>query len=183
MDCNNPGRPFPHKHGALFFVLAVLLFSASLHGCIRYSFTGGSIPGDVQTIFIPFFPDQSNSGLGDLSDRLNTVLVDRFVNQSSLQLSNSQSSADVVLDGSITSYSNQPFSVGGDEEADLNEVEISVRATYQYTDEGEAEWSRTFSGNAQYDPTENPIEGELTAAEEALERIANNMFNASVSSW
>lgn len=164
-------------------LLIAMLFLGSLSGCLRYSFTGSSIPEGVSTIYIPFFPDQSNSGLGNLSDRLNDALVDRFVNQSSLQLANSENGADVILEGSIVNFTNEPFSVGTEQEADLNEVTIQVRATYQYTDENEAEWSRSFTGTAQYDPAENPIQGEINAADQALGRITDNMFNASVSNW
>ncbi len=165
--------------------ILLLLFGLFLltSGCMRYSFTGTSIPEDVNSIFIPFFADQSNSGIGDLSDKLNQVLIDRFINQTRLSLANSRSEADAVLEGSIASYSNRPFSVTGQEEANQNEVTITVRATYTYTGAEQAEWSKSFSGRATYDPIENPIAGETAAADEALELIANNMFNDAVSGW
>lgn len=164
-------------------VFALLLIALALSGCFRYSFTGTSIPEDVNTIYIPFFADQSSGGVGNLSDRLNTALVDRFINQTRLQLSNSRTDADAVLEGSIVSYANRPFSVTGEGQSSLNEVTISVRATFQYTDKEQAEWSSTFNGAETYDTNENPIEGESNAAVEALNRIANNMFNDAVSDW
>lgn len=163
------------------FLLLALAFS--VQGCLRYSFTGTSIPQGVDTIYIPFFADQSNSGLGDLTNRLNDALIDRFVNQSRLQLANNESDADAILEGVIISYSNQPFSIGGDEQADQNEVNISVRASFLYTDQVEEEWNKTFNGKFTYDPTQNPIEGENEAASRALQQIANNMFNDAVSNW
>lgn len=156
---------------------------ALMNGCISYSFTGTSIPSDVQAIYIPFFPDRSQSGLGNLSDRLNRILVDRFVNQSRLSLSNDQENSDAFIEGSIQSYGNRPFSISGDEQADRNEVQISVRARFQYASDDEPLWNKTFTGSATYDVIENPVEGELEAAEEALEQIANNMFNDAVSNW
>lgn len=165
------------------WVLIALCVGFLFSGCLRYSFTGASIPPGVETIYIPFFPDQSNSGLGDLSDRLNQILINRFVNQSKLQLANNEADADAVLDGVITSYSNRPFSIGGDEQTNENQVSISVRATFLYTDNEEPEWSTSFSGSFTYDPSEDPIEGENTAANGALEQIANNMFNDAVSNW
>lgn len=165
------------------WVLLVFISGLMLGGCLRYSFTGASIPDGVETIYIPFFPDQSNSGLGDLSNRLNEVLINRFVNQSSLGLANSEADADVVLDGVITSYSNRPFTISDDERATQNEVTITVRATYAYADQEEPEWNNTFSGKFTYDPAEDPIEGENQAANSALEQIANNMFNDAVSNW
>jgi outer membrane lipopolysaccharide assembly protein LptE/RlpB len=166
----------------LFFML--LIVAVSTTSCFRYSFTGTSIPEGVNTVYIPFFPDQSNSGLGDLSDRLNLALIERFVNQSRLQLASSESDADAILDGRIISYSNRPFSIGGDAQANQNQVQISVSATFQYTSEESALWSnKSFSGSYTYDPTEDPVNGEETAADEALQLIANNMFNDAVSSW
>ncbi len=169
-------------HKRLFLVL--LLGTTILQsGCLRYSFTGTSIPEGVNTIYIPFFPDQSNSGFGDLSDRLNQALIERFVNQSRLQLANSESDADAVLDGSIASYSNRPFSIGGDEQATQNQIQISVRGSFQYQSDDEALWNKTFTGSFTFDPTDDPINGEQDAADEALEQIANDMFNDAVSSW
>ncbi len=165
----------------LFF--GIILITVPL-SCLRYSFTGTSIPEGVNTIYIPFFPDQSNSGFGDLSDRLNQALIERFVNQSRLQLANNEENADAVLDGSIIGYSNRPFSISGNEQASQNQIKITVRGTFEYKTEAEALWSnKNFEGNFTFDPTDDPINGEQTAADEALEQIANNMFNDAVSSW
>lgn len=161
----------------------LILMCCTISGCITYSFTGASIPSGVNTIYIPFFPDQSNSGLGELGDQLNQVLIDRFVNQSRLQLSNTEEDADAVLDGTITSYSNRPFSISGDEQTGQNQVSISVRASFKYASKEEPEWNKTFNGRATYDPAQNPIDGERTAARSALEQVANNMFNDAVSNW
>lgn len=163
--------------------IVLILISFTFTGCITYSFTGASIPSGVNTIYIPFFPDQSNSGLGDLGDQLNQVLINRFVNQSRLQLANTQDDADAVLDGVITSYSNRPFSISGDEQTGQNQVSITVRATFKYASNEEPEWNTSFNGRATYDPAQNPIDGERNAALEALEQVANNMFNDAVSNW
>lgn len=167
------------------FVLALLLPLFIFSSCLRYSFSGASIPEGVNSIYIPFFANQSSAGVSDLSDRLNAVLINRFINQSSLQLANNRGSADAVLEGTIISYNNAPFSVTGDEQANQNEVEIAVRGTFTFTftKNQKSEWNKTFSGRSTYDPNENPIEGESGAAQEALEQIANNMFNDAVSGW
>lgn len=152
-------------------------------GCITYSFTGTSIPSDVRNIHIPFFPDRSQSGLGDLSDQMNRALIERFVNQSRLSLTDSQDDADSYVEGAIQNYVNRPFSVGGDEQANLNEVQITVRATFRFTRDDEPLWDKNFTGSATYDVLENPVDGELEAAQAALQQIADNMFNDAVSDW
>lgn len=167
-----------HRIRAAGLVLCLLLCA----GCMRYGFTGTSIPDEVNTIYIPFFADQSESNLGDLSNRLNEVLINRFISQTRLSLANTRAGADAVLEGSISRYTNRPFSISG-EEANQNEVVIAVNATFLYTDREQPEWTQTFDGRATYDPAQNPIEGESTAADEALEQLANNIFNDAVSGW
>ncbi|MEX1063151.1 MAG: LPS assembly lipoprotein LptE [Balneolaceae bacterium] len=166
---------------AKYWMAAVLLTAAA--GCFNYSFTGTSIPSDVNTVYLPFFEDRSGGGLGDISDRLNRSLINRFVNQSRLSMTNNQDGADAVVQGVIQSYQDRPFSVGGDEQADLNEVAISVRASFRYADDEEPLWDKNFTGTATYDVRENPVDGEVAAAEAALQQIANNMFNDAVSNW
>lgn len=192
---NKPGRA--HRAGvtgvtpaespsilrAPIWILPVLVLVLLAGGCIRYSFTGGSIPSDVRTIHIPFFADQSNSGVGDLSDRLYQNLVDRFVNQSRLSLGGGRETSDAWLEGVITSYSNRPYTVTGNAQSSLNQVQISVRASFQYADATTPVWSTSVSGAATYDVLNNPVDGEQEAIEEALEQIANTMFTNSVSQW
>lgn len=150
---------------------------------MSYSFTGTSIPQNVNTIHISFFPDNSQSGLGDLSDRLNRALVNRFVNRSRLNLTNDRENSDSFIEGTIQGYQNRPFSIRGDEQANLNEIQITVRATFQFANEEQPLYSKSFSGSATYDVLENPVDGELEAAETALQQIADNAFNDAVSNW
>ncbi|NBC02972.1 MAG: hypothetical protein GVY20_04615 [Bacteroidetes bacterium] len=171
---------FNRSFGFLFLVVS---FFICFSGCITYSFTGTSIPADVENVYIPFFPDQSQSGLGNLSDRLNRALINRFINQSRLSLANDQETSDAWMEGAIQTYVNRPFSIGGNEQANRNEIQISVRATFQFASDEEPIYTKTFSGTATYDVIENPVEGELEAAETALQQISDNMFNDAVSSW
>lgn len=161
----------------------LLLLMLLTSGCFKYSFTGASIPEGVNTVYIPFFADQSSSGVGNLSDRLNDALINRFIEQTRLELANSRAEADAILEGSISSYTNNAFSMTGEQETSLNEVTVSANATFKYMDKEKAEWNKTFSGSATYDVNENPIEGEENAAEEALDQLAGNMFNDAVSDW
>jgi hypothetical protein len=167
----------------LKLIIIPLILVLLVAGCISYSFTGTSIPADVRTIYIPFFPDRSQSGLGDLSDRLNRALINRFVNQSRLSLANDQEDSDAFVEGAIQSYVTRPFSIGGDQQANLNEVQITVRATFQYANDESPLWTKNFNGSATYDVLANPVDGEIEAAEAALQQISNNMFNDAVSSW
>jgi len=163
--------------------IMIVALMLTISGCMSYGFSGASIPPELNTIFIPFFPDQSSSGLGDLSNRLNRALVNRFVNQSRLSLVSDVNEADVALEGFIQSYENRPFSVTGDDESDLNQVSITVSASFKHTNKDKPEWDRTFRASFRFDPNINSIENENNAADDALETIAQNMFNEAVGGW
>lgn len=167
----------------LLIVFTVFLIPVILAGCFRYSFTGVAIPPDVQTIYIPFFADQSSSGIGDLTEQLNDALVERFVNRSRLRITSNPNDADAVLEGTIMSYSNRPFSVGGQQTAELNRISITVSASFQYSAEPSPEWDKSFTGTFEFDPREDPVNGELEAAFEAMLQIADNMFNDALGGW
>jgi hypothetical protein len=160
--------------------LGMLLLGTS---CLRYSFSGVAIPPEVRTIHIPLFPDQSGSGLTDLSNQLNAALVDRFVNQTRLLLINDASAADIVIEGAITGYRNLPFVIAGNQQTSLNRITVTVRASIRYRTEDRERWNKGFIGTGDFDPASDPIRGEENAAAESMDKIAQNMFSDSIGRW
>ena len=73
------------EHSYLALILLVLLYQR----CQYYLY--------------PLLPDQSKVD-EDLSDRLNTTLIERFVNQSRLGLAPNLESADAFIEGRIQTY-------------------------------------------------------------------------------
>lgn len=166
------------RNSFVLFLITVLLSS-----CFSYSFSGGNIPPDVKTIFIPNFEDRTNSGQASLSDQLNRSLVNRFINQSRLQLVASEADADVTLIGSLISYRNSPFSLSGEQISSENRVEIVVKAVYKYKTETKPVYDKTFNGFSNFDTTTDPVGGEQAALLESLEQIARKMFDDAVGQW
>lgn len=153
-----------------------------LNGCAYYSFTGATIPENLNTIAIPLVVDNSVNTIPSLSDELTELLINRFVNQTRLSLAPNEFEADAVLVAEIQRYSNTPSSVSGEETAARNRVTISVNIVY--TDEVDEKelLSRSFSNFEEYDPLEN-IEGETEAALAALVNVADDIFAAATSNW
>src|SRR5690625_4375264 len=129
-------------------LLLLLLATFLMAGCIRYSFTGASIPAGVNTIYIPFFRAQSQSGLGDLSGSLISPLIIDFVNQICLSLSSETEDADAFVEGAIQNYIIRRFSIGDDEQATINEIQITVNASFQWATAGDPMWTKSFTGTA-----------------------------------
>jgi len=171
-----------HRYRAAPLALAALL-AVSLSGCSFYSFSGATIPSDLETIAIPIAQDNSVNPVNTLDRQITDLLTDRFVGRTRLSLSTNEATADALLDVVITGYQNQPTAVTGEEVASQNEV--SIRARIEYVDQanGETLLSRTFTNSAQYDPVEQGAAGEEEAAQVALERLADDMFTAATSNW
>ncbi|MEM8487545.1 MAG: LptE family protein, partial [Bacteroidota bacterium] len=113
--------------------LASMLFVASLagSGCGYYSFTGASIPDNLNTIAIPLVIDNSLNTIPELSDQLTEALVNLFVNQTRLSLVENEDEADALLSVEIQRYNNAPSSISGEEVAATNSVTITVKVVYE----------------------------------------------------
>ena len=162
-------------------VLFCLLSTVVLKGCAYYSFTGASIPENLNTIAIPLVVDNSINTIPSLSDELTELLVNRFVNQTRLSLVPNESDADAVLNAEIQRYSNAPSSVSGDETAVRNRVTISVSIIYTDQVDDKELLNRTFSNFEEYDPLN--LSDEEVAARAALESVADDIFTAATSNW
>ena len=159
-------------------IAAIML---GLSGCAYYSFSGATIPDNLQTIAIPLVEDNTLSTLNNLDEQMTNLLIDRFVRQTRLSLEPDVEDADAVLRVSIGRYQNVPTSVSGDEQATRNRVTIGVQATYLDRTSGETLLERSFSSFEEYDPFRPADEG--VAAEAALEKIADDIFTAATSNW
>ena len=166
--------------------MAALLLIVAAPGCSYYSFTGATIPENLNTVAIPLVEDNSTSPFPDLSSTLTDLLIDRFVGRTRLQLASNASSADALLNTQLVGYQNEPTAVSGDARATLNRVTVRVRVTYtDQTEESPDEplIERTFSGAAEYDPVADGQQGEQAAANAALENVADDIFSAATSDF
>lgn len=163
----------------IFFIAHCALLGA---GCAYYSFSGATIPGHLNTIAIPLVQDNSVSPISTLDEMLTEQLIGRFVGQTRLVLEPSEPDADAVLTTRIDRYRNQPTAVGGDERAERNRVSITVSVTYRDQVEEQELLQRTFSSFEEYAVADG-IDAEQTAAEAALQNIAEDIFTAATSNW
>jgi len=191
MECSPPSIPpsptlFASGDRLRIHRLALLLAIAlglAASGCAYYSFSGATIPSQLNTVSIPLAVDNTISPINSLDQDLTDLLTDRFVGQTRLRLQTSEQQADAVLNTRIQSYQNEPVSVSGDERASRNRVTIRVAVTYVDQVDDQNMLDQTFSSFGEYDPAQGGLDGERTAAQEALENIAEDVFTAATSNW
>lgn len=160
---------------ALFSISSLLIIS-----CGAYSFTGGNT-GDAKTIQIDFFPNQASLVEPTLSQKFTNDLQDLFTRQTNLTLG---PNGDLVLQGEITGYRITPMSANADQTASQNRLTVTVNVRFTNKLEEKDDFERSFSFYSDYGAQVQLIGGVLeTALEEIIERITQDIFNASVAKW
>lgn len=172
-----PARPLRRRLAACL----AIAFASLAMGCGYYSFTGASIPEHLGTVAIPLAEDATSNPIPDLGGMLTERLVERFVRQTRLELETDETEADAVLSAEIRQYAVRPAAVGGEYRAALNQLSITVSARYADRVEEQEVFERSFSASFEYDPSD--FTGEEEAATEALDDIADDIFQAATSNW
>jgi hypothetical protein len=162
----------------------IILFSviaATFYGCGIYSFTGASIPVQAKTFSVDHFPNNAPLVNPTLSQNFTDALKDKFTRQTTLQLINGI--GDLHFEGSITGYSSQPQTIGGDDRATQNRLTVSVRVKYLNEYEPDNDFEQTFSRFFDYPSQQSLSEVENLAIDEIIEALVEDIFNRAVVNW
>ncbi|HRN27075.1 MAG TPA: LPS assembly lipoprotein LptE [Ignavibacteriaceae bacterium] len=166
---------------AILNLLFVALTAINFTACCAYSFTGASVPEHLKTIAIPIADDRSGSGEPGLRENLTQKLIQKFIDDNTLQVSE-RTSANALLECSIVSLSDAPAIVSAGESITSRRVTIGVRVIYRDLVKRTTVFEKTFSNYSDY-LSSNPIEGRKTAIEEAIDRISDDILLDTVSGW
>ena len=165
----------------LIYSIVYITASIILISCGAYSFTGGNT-GNAKTIQIDFFPNQAPLIEPTLSQEFTQNLRDLFTRQTNLTLVSSN--GDLHFSGEITDYRITPMSATANQTAAQNRLTISVNVIYENKLEEKNNFEKRFSFYYDYGATQQLSGGVLdTALKEILERITQDIFNASVAKW
>ncbi|MEX6627185.1 LptE family protein [Tenacibaculum salmonis] len=163
----------------IFLFSIITLFI--LIGCGAYSFTGGNT-GKAKTIQIDFFRNQAPLIEPTLSQKFTQDLQDLFTRQTNLTLVNA--GGDLHFSGEIVDYRINPMSATANQTAAQNRLTITVNVIFENKLEEKDDFEKRFSFYYDYGATQQLTGAVLdTALSEILERITQDIFNASVAKW
>lgn len=163
----------------LFLVILALI---SFQNCGIYSFTGTNLHPDVKTVQIDYFPNNAILVEPSLSQKFTTELQDLFLRQTNLNPM--KSGGDLVFEGEITGYKINPMTATADQTAAQNRLTITVNVRFFNSKLEEDNFEKSFSHYYDYDGNTQLTGGLLDDAfKEILERITQDIFNASVAKW
>ena len=164
------------------YFLFILILAVTLKSCGIYSFTGTNIQADVKTIQIDYFPNNAILVEPSLSQTFTTDLQDLFLTQTNLDLV--KSGGDLQFEGEITGYKINPMTATAEQTAAQNRLTITVNVRFFNNKFEDDNFEKSFSHYYDY-PANAILSGSSLddAFKEILERITQDIFNASVAKW
>jgi hypothetical protein len=153
-----------------------------LSGCkMSYSFTGASIPPEVKTINIKYFPNNASLVVPTLSQQITDALRDKFTSETSLDLVNS--GGDLIMEGSITDYRTTPVAIQGDDQAALNRLTITIEVKYTNKFDDKMSFESKFSRYSDYSSSQPLTSVQDALIEEIKSMLVDDVFNKAVINW
>lgn len=169
------------KKHLFYFSLLTSIFL--LTSCGFYSFTGASIPADVKTYQVNYFENTALLVEPGLDRDFKIALEDLIQNQTNLTLVTSN--GDLIYEGEITDYRISPTTSTAQNTAAQNRLTISVKLNF-YNRKREEDNIENQSFSFFYDfPGSGQLVGsqKATAHEEILDRLTQDIFNATLAKW
>jgi hypothetical protein len=163
------------------FITLILIVIFSNSSCIKYSFSGASVPVEAKSVSVKTFPNNASLVNPTLSSQFTEELRTKIQSQSNLMLN--ESSADLTFEGEITHYYTQPIAIQGNQTAALNRLTITINVRYSNRFNEKQNFEQSFSRYLDYDSSKNlsEVEGELIRQISAL--LVEDIFNKAFVNW
>jgi len=166
------------KKAVLITLVAALAVSC---GIVKYSFTGTSIQPDVKTITIPYVEYKALRVNPSLSNDLTEALQDKFRKLTSLEQVDIDGDLELVCE--ITGYDVKATAVTADELPAQNRLTVTVKAEFSNRKYPEDDVSKSFSAYEDFDATMSLDAVESSLCETIIDKIVEDIFNATVAQW
>ena len=153
-----------------------------VQSCGIYSFTGTSIQPDVKTVSIPFFEYKALKVNPSLSNQLTEALQEKFRRLTRLELVDEEGDLEIV--GAVVGYDVRATAITATEQAAQNRLTVNVKVTFvnrKYPEDNFED--KGFSAYADFDAMQSLDAVEAGLCEEIVEKICEDIFNATVANW
>lgn len=160
-----------------------LLAIAVIGGCsiVNYSFSGTSIQPDVKTVTINYFDYKALKVNPNLSNDLTEALRDKF--RKLTKLEQVDMDGDLELQGEVTGYEVRAAAVTANEVAAHNRLTVTVKLKFTNRKYPEDDFEKNFSAYSDYDSSNSLDAVESSLCQEIIDKLVEDMFNASVAQW
>ena len=162
----------------LLICIAVALAAVS---CGIYSFTGTNIQPDIKTICIPLVEYKALRVNPSLANSLTEALQDKFRKLTSLEQVDVDGDLELVCE--VTGYDVKATAITAGEVAAQNRLTVTVKIEFTNRKYPEDNVSQSFSAYEDFDATQSLDAVEGTLCETIIDKIVEDIFNATVAQW
>lgn len=148
---------------------------------MNISFTGASIPDNVNTVSVEYFEIQAPLTNPNFPQIITEALRDKFIRQTRLKLV--PQDGDAQFKGVISGYSTSPVAVSGSETASLTRLTISVNVSYENRFDDTQNFNQGFTRFADFDVTQTLTSVEDGLMTEISEQLVQDIFNRAFLNW
>lgn len=163
----------------LVSVIAIVALAAACR--VQYSFTGTSIQADVNSITINFFEYTAPKVNPNLSNDMTEAIRTQF--RKMTRLEQVDMDGDLEISGTITGYDISASAVTAGEVAAQNRLTITINIEFTNRKHSEDDFTKSFSGYADYDSMQSLDAVESTLCQEIIDKLVDDVFNATVANW
>lgn len=149
-------------------------------GCGIYNFTGGST-GNAKSFQVNFFQNKAPLVEPGMDRDFTLYLQDLINNQTNLSLTDR--GGDLIYEGEITDFSISPMSATSQQTAAQNRLSVSINVRFTNNTDPDKDFEKRFSHYYDYPADTQLSSVKVAAFEEIFERIAQDIFNASLANW
>lgn len=160
------------KHFSYFVLLTFLI------GC--YSFTGGTIPDHIKTLYIASVNDNSGYGNPQYREELTELIFQEFRRDNTLSIADRKGDAKLMV--TIKTIRDQVESVRPGELEAQRKITITCDVEYYDAVKKKQFWKQTFSKFEVYGTTNIQADRE-EAAKKVLEQLSEDILFKVVSGW
>ena len=162
-------------------IVVACLVGNLVSSCGIYSFSGTSIQPDVKTITIPYVEYTALRVNPSLSNDLTEALKEKY--RKLTRLEEVDVDGDLELVCSVTGYDVKATAVTAIEMASQNRLTVTVKVEFSNKKYPEDDVSNSFSAYEDFDATMSLDAVEAGLCETIIEKLVEDIFNATVAQW
>jgi hypothetical protein len=162
--------------------VALIVTAFVVQSCGIYSFTGTSIQPDVKTVTINYFEYKALKVNPSLSNQITEALKDKFLKLTKLEQVDMDGDLEII--GEVTGYDVKATAITANEQASQNRLTVNVKIAFinrKYPEDNFE--NKSFSVYADFDAMQTLDAVESSLCEEIVEKLCEDIFNASVANW
>ena len=165
----------------LNLIIVAIIVALSATSCGIYSFSGTSIQPDVKTITINYFEYKALKVNPMLATQLTEAMKEKFRKLTKLEQVDMDGDMDIY--GEVTGYEVSATAITADETAAQNRLTVTIKITFTDKLHPEEDFDKSFSAYADFDATQLLDSVQDTLCEEIVDKLVEDVFNASVAQW